>query len=255
MKVDKLSQLEIKFETADILPPPFSHQILLTLDFKENFIDTKFEIAYTYRDELSDEEILEEGFTGNEDLAWAGELSKAWEAPILNLLSKTPEKFNTKALEEEQNFLEITINQKAKGNIINHDAWEYLLQELTQAVYETYGKEAPFKLIFKKIEKDKSTSTFELNLHYTNRTVEASTSVADVINHKKISWEEASDLLQHIFIGDFITDKASKAEPKTAGKFLSIGDGFWYEFTKSLKNPNGNKAYIINLYERFEEYL
>ena len=27
MKVEKLSQLEIKFETADILPPPFSHQI------------------------------------------------------------------------------------------------------------------------------------------------------------------------------------------------------------------------------------
>lgn len=255
MKVEKLTQLEIKFETADILPPPFSHQILLTLDFKENFIDTKFEIAYTYRDELTDEEILEEGFTGNEDLAWAGELSKAWEAPILALVGKTSEKFNTKALEEEQNFLEINVNQKLKGNPVNQETWEYLLQELTQSVYETYGKEAPFKLIFKRIEKDKSTSTFELNLHYTDRKVEAYTIQDGIQDPKNIAWEEASDLLQHIFIGDFITDKAQKAEPKTVGKFLSIGDGFWYEFTKSLKNPNGNRAYIVDLYERFEAYL
>lgn len=255
MKVEKLNQLELKFETADILPPPFSHQILLTLDFKEKFIDTKFEIAYTYRDELTDEEILEEGFTGNEDLAWAGELSKAWEAPILNLISKSPERFNTKALEEEQNFLEININKSFKGNPQNQEAWEYLLQELTQAVYETYGKEAPFKMIFKKIDKDKSTSTFELNLHYTDRRVEAYSILESGKSQKKVSWEEASDLLQNVFIGDFITDKAMKNEPKTVGKFLSVGDGFWYEFTKSLKNPNGNRAYIVNLYEMFESYL
>lgn len=255
MKVEKLSQLEIKFETADILPPPFSHQILLTLDFKENFIDTKFEIAYTYRDELTDEEILEEGFTGNEDLAWAGELSKAWEAPILKLIGQTSDKFNAKALEEEQNFLEISINQKTKGNPVNQDVWEYLLQELTQAVYETYGKEAPFQLVFKRIEKDKSSSSFELNLHYTDRKVLASTNINGLEESKSISWEEASDLLQHIFIGDFITDKAQKSEPKTVGKFISIGDGFWYEFTKSLKNPNGNRAYIVELYQKFEAYL
>ncbi len=255
MKVEKLNQLELKFETADILPPPFSHQILLTLDFKEKFIDTKFEIAYTYRDELTDEEILEEGFTGNEDLAWAGELSKAWEAPILNLISKSPERFNTKALEEEQNFLEININKSFKGNPQNQEAWEYLLQELTQAVYETYGKEAPFKMIFKKIDKDKSTSTFELNLHYTDRRVEAYSITESSKTAKDLVWEEASDLLQNVFIGDFITDKAMKNEPKTVGKFLSVGDGFWYEFTKSLKNPNGNRAYIVNLYEMFESYF
>lgn len=255
MKVEKLNQLELKFETADILPPPFSHQILLTLDFKEKFIDTKFEIAYTYRDELTDEEILEEGFTGNEDLAWAGELSKAWEAPILNLINKSPEKFNLKALEEEQNFLEINVNKTLKGNPQNQEAWEYLLQELTQAVYETYGKEAPFKMIFKKIDKDKSTSTFELNLHYTDRRVEAYSITESSKMAKELVWEEASDLLQNVFIGDFITDKAMKNEPKTVGKFLSVGDGFWYEFTKSLKNPNGNRAYIVNLYEMFESYL
>ena len=107
MKLEELKHLEIKFETADILPPPFSHQILLTLDFKNECIDTKFEIAYTYRNELTDEEILEEGFNGEEDLAWAGEISNEWQKPLWKLLAFTPDKSNKKGLKEEQNFIEI----------------------------------------------------------------------------------------------------------------------------------------------------
>lgn len=151
MQTNNIKQIQIKFETADIVPPPFSHQVILTMDFEENAINTVFDIAYTYRDELSDEEILEEGFTGEEDLAWAGEISNAWKKPIFELLTHTPEKPNQKALNEEQNFFEISIDSKVYGNPKNQDRWEYLLQELMQAAYETYGKEMPFKLIFKKI--------------------------------------------------------------------------------------------------------
>lgn len=255
MKVDTIQQLEIKFETADILPPPFSHQILLTLAFKQDFIDIKFEIAYTYREELSDEEILEEGFSGDDDLAWAGELSNAWKEPILALIAKTSDKFNTKALEEEQNFIEISVNKTITGHPINQQDWEYLLQELTQATYETYGKEAPFKMLFKKIEKDKTTNTFELNLNYTDRQVSSFSEVNEEKTPNVITWEEANALIQHVFIGEFIPEKATKNEPKSVGKFITLGDGLWYECTKSLKNPNGNRSYIIELYQSIEEYL
>lgn len=255
MQTNNIKQIQIKFETADIMPPPFSHQVILTMDFEENAINTVFDIAYTYRDELSDEEILEEGFTGEEDLAWAGEISNAWAKPIFELLSHTPEKPNQKALNEEQNFFEISINGVLYGNPKNQDRWEFLLQELMQAAYETYGKEMPFKLVFRKIEQRNMFSELELILHYTDRKVECNTIVEDQKQSRSLTWEEASDIVTNVFIGEFITDKASKNEPKSIGKFLSVGDGYWYEFTKSLKNPNGNKGYIIELYERFEEYL
>jgi hypothetical protein len=255
MKLEELKHLEVKFETADILPPPFSHQILLTLDFKKDFIETKFEIAYTYRDELTDDEILEEGFNGEEDLAWAGEISNAWRDPLWKLLAFTPEKSNKKALREEQNFLEISINEKPFGNPQNQEEWEYLLQELTQTVYETYGKEMPFKLIFKNLGSNDNVSIFELILHYADRKVEALTETNGERTNRSLPWEEASDLLGQVFIGEFLTEKASKNEPKALGKYISIGDGYWYEFTKSLKNPNGNRTYITSLYERFEEYF
>ena len=255
MKLEELNYLEIKFETADILPPPFSHQILLTFDFKKDFIETKFEIAYTYRDELTDEEILEEGFNGEEDLAWAGEISNEWQKPIWKLVAFTPEKSNKKGLKEEQNFLELSINEKPFGNPQNQEEWEYLLQELTQTVYETYGKENPFKLIFKNLGSNSRVSIFELILHYTNRKVEAFTEIDGERINRSLPWEEASDLLGQVFIGEFLTEKASKKEPQTLGKFISVGDGYWYEFTKSLRNPNGNRNYITSLYERFEEYF
>lgn len=255
MKLEELKHLEIKFETADILPPPFSHQILLTFDFEKDFIDTKFEIAYTYRDELTDEEILEEGFNGEEDLAWAGEISNAWQQPISKLLAFTPEKSNQKGLKEEQSFLELSINGKPFGNPQNQEDWEYLLQELIQAVYETYGKELPFKLIFKKLDSNNRDFTFEMMLHYTERKVEAFTEINGETTARSLPWEEATDLLGQVFVGDFLTDKASKKAPQSLGKFISIGDGYWYEFTKSLRNPNGNRNYITSLYERFEEYF
>jgi len=255
MLITELKHLEIKFETADILPPPFSHQILLSLDFQNDFIDTKFEIAYTYRDELSDEEILDEGFTGEENVAWAGELSNAWKVPILELLAQMPEKSNQKAIQEEQNFLELVVNGKTYGNPKNQEEWEYLLQELSQAVYETYGKELPFSLTFKKVDSNKSVSIFELILHYTDRRVEAYTEVDSMKRSRSLTWEEASELIGQVFVGDFFPDKASKNEPKSIGKFITVGDGLWYEFTKSLKNPNGNRAYITSLYQRFEEYF
>lgn len=255
MKLEELKHLEIKFETSDILPPPFSHQILLTFDFKKDFIETKFEIAYTFRDELTDEEILEEGFNGEENLAWAGEISTAWQQPIFKLLAFTPEKPNKKGLREEQNFLELSINQKPFGNPQNQEEWEYLLQELAQTVYETYGREMPFKLVFKNLGSNNKISIFELILHYTDRKVEAFTEINGERASRSLPWEEASDLLGHVFIGEFLADKASKKEPQTLGKFISIGDGYWYEFTKSLRNPNGNRNYITTLYERFEEYF
>jgi hypothetical protein len=113
----------------------------------------------------------------------------------------------------------------------------------------------PFKLIFKNLGSNNKVSIFELILHYTNRKVEAFTEINGEKVSRSLPWEEASDLLGQVFIGEFFFYFASKKEPQTLGKFISIGDGYWYEFTMSLRNPNGNRNYITTLYERFEEYF
>lgn len=254
MEINQLSSLEIRFETADIIGAPFSHQILLTMQFSDKGIGVDFQIAYIDREDLSEEEILEEGFTLNDDYSWKGIIDNAWVNPIQELLKKTPQKYNHKALEEEMNFLEIEVNQQSSGNPLNQNEWEYLLQELIQAIYETSQKEAPFHLEYRKIDKDKNVSNFELNLYYSKRQAEGINSIGKNAV-KTITWEQANAILQQVFIGEFIPDAALKNDPKHTGKYLSVGDGYWYEFTKSLKRPNGNKGYLTELEKTFDPWV
>jgi hypothetical protein len=128
MEINQLSSLVIKFETADMVGAPFSHQILLKMQFAGQGIEVDFQIAYIDREDLSEEEILEEGFSLNDDYSWKGQIDNAWLEPIKEILKKTPNKFNHKALEEEMNFFEIEVNQQSAGNPINQTDWEYFFK-------------------------------------------------------------------------------------------------------------------------------
>jgi hypothetical protein len=254
MEINQLSSLVIKFETADMVGAPFSHQILLKMQFAGQGIEVDFQIAYIDREDLSEEEILEEGFSLNDDYSWKGQIDNAWLEPIKEILKKTPNKFNHKALEEEMNFFEIEVNQQSAGNPINQTDWEYFFQELIQAIYETSQKEAPFHLEYRRIDKDKNVKNFELNLYYAKRQAEGINSIGKT-DSKPITWAQANAIIQQVFIGEFIPDAALKNEPKHTGKYISVGDGYWYEFTKSLKRPNGNKGYLTELEKTFDPWV
>lgn len=247
MQTNTLMSLDIKFETADIIPAPFSHQIVVKASLDKPTIPLSFQILYTYRDDLTEEEILEEGFTLKDNFSWEGQLDAAWREPILKLIEQTPEKFTNKGLEEEENFFEITLNNQEKGVPKNQESWEYLLQELMQAVFETAEKEAPLYLIFVEIDQQKKVSSLEISLQFAQRKANAYTMDGENKTEKEIDWELAKDVIQLVFIGEFIPEKATTNEPKNTGKYLSTGDGIWYEFTKSLKNPNGNRYYLHDL--------
>lgn len=253
MQTNTLVSLDIKFETADIIPAPFSHQIVVKAALDKPTIPLSFQILYTYRDDLTEEEILEEGFTVKDDFSWEGQLDAAWKEPILQLITQTPEKFSTKALEEEENFFEITLNNQEKGVPKNQESWEYLLQELMQAVFETAEKEAPLYIIFVEIDQQKKASSVEVSLQFAQRNARVYTMDGEDKAEKEIDWELAKDLIQLVFVGEFMPEKATTNEPKNTGKYISTGDGIWYEFTKSLKNPNGNRYYLTDLMAAWNE--
>ncbi len=251
MDIKQFKTIEIKFETADIVPPPFSHQILLRAEITPAGVQVDFQIAYIYREELTEEEIVEEGFTLNDDYAWKGTLHNGWVRPLQNLVQQTPTRYNDKALEESLNFLEINLNNQKSGRPHNIEDWEYLLQELMQAVYETAQKEAPFYLLYRKIGKDKHLQDVEINVFFAHRK-------AEVVAQNRtfpLDWDQAQELIQQVFIGEFLQESALKNEPKNGGKFITLGDGLWYEFGKSLKRPHENKGYLSDLEKLFDPWL
>lgn len=255
MQLKQLQQLQIKYETADIIPAPYCNQILLSLEQKTEGLSADFQIVYTYRDDLTEEDLYDEGFTSEDDFSWKGILNKAWRTAIEQLLAKTPERPNHKALEEEENFLEISVGKNFEGRPQNQAEWEYLLQELMQAVYETAQKEKNLSLIYKKIDRDKNVQTLFIDVFFSTRKAEAYTGTGSGKTLKQFVWEDATPLMQQVFVGEFIPELASQNEPKNPGKYLTTGDGFWYEFSKSLKNPNGNKKYTVTLLDYFDELL
>ncbi|MBP6387291.1 MAG: hypothetical protein KA313_02990 [Pseudarcicella sp.] len=248
-------QVEIFFETASIIPAPFSNRIDLKIIHKGDTLSVDFTIHFTDREDLSEEEIYEEGFTPNDDYSWKGDLSIAWAASINNLISNTGQSLKKKVEEEQDNYLLLKINGKEAPHPTNENDWEYLLQELTQAVYETSQKERNLTIKYIKIDPNQLSKSLSIDLFFSTRKVLAISQIGEVELSKNLAWEEAKDLVQQVYVGEFFPEIAQAKTPNKPGKYLYIGDEYWYEFNKSIKNPSGNKKYIANLLTMFDELI
>ncbi len=248
-------QVEILFETASIIPAPFSNRIDLKIQNKGDLLSVDFTIHFTDREDLSEEEIYEEGFTPNDDYAWKGDLSKAWSESIIKLVKNTGQSLKRKVEEEQDNFLTLKIDGKESPHPTNAYEWEYLLQELTQAVYETSLKERNLSIKYIKIDTSQLSKSLSIDLFFSTRKVMISSQIGGVELVKKIEWEEAKDIIQQVYVGEFLPELAQTKSPTKQGKYLYIGDDHWYEFNKSIKNPFGNKKYIANLLTVFDEII
>ena len=83
LKTDDIIRLELDYDSGT-LPPPFSHTFKLRIGFAKNFINTQFDIQYTDRDEITEEEIYGEGFTLDDNYHLKNQSSAfvAWIVPI-----------------------------------------------------------------------------------------------------------------------------------------------------------------------------
>ena len=75
MKNQKISSLEIRFRTADIIPPPYSHEYVIVCNEADSVLALSIKLTYLDRDELTIDEIAEEGYTENDDFEWTGTLT------------------------------------------------------------------------------------------------------------------------------------------------------------------------------------
>ena len=147
LKTEDIIRLGIEFDPG-VIPPPFSHTYKIKTGFEKDFVNTQFDITYTDREELSEEEIYDEGFTPDDDYSYKGELPKVWEAPFKALYSKTT--WADKKVLDENGGIKILAKDRhgkiVRGIPINNQDWQYLAQEFIQAIYEINKKEAPLTL-------------------------------------------------------------------------------------------------------------
>jgi hypothetical protein len=225
----------LKYQTAENLPAPFAHAIEINgvIEQGVSHLELSFELTYLDREEFTEDELAEEGFTINDNFSWKGTLPKIWSDIVFGNL-KSANVLHIKSLEPHQEFWQVDFEEKAFYPK-DTEQFKYLIEELQQAVYEKAEKESPLKLTFLKnqsgehIEVNISASFVERKLEYTHNNIKEAQ-----IETKILDWEELNFILKNTFSGDFETDFALKNHPSHKGLFVNTGDELWYEVGKSL---------------------
>ncbi len=235
-----ITSFEIKYETAANVPPPYCYYYHIRSSVTPKGMLMDFQWVYHNREGITQDELEEEGFTGNDDFAWKGSVSRNWLPPIEKLLKQS---HPTKADDDEQiPFLELQFQQEGgqsfQGMPDTILEWEYFLQEFIQCIYETSGKEAPLLIRYKKVAKD-TTLFCSIRMHFNDRTVSVQTRTGDAkLVQKTAQWEKMKEGLEQIFSLSYIAEKAEKREPHQEGIYLDVGENAWYEFGKTVLNPS-----------------
>ncbi|MHA7128134.1 hypothetical protein [Algoriphagus namhaensis] len=232
MKFDKnlITGLEIEYDSGSI-PPPFSHVYRLLLDWSQGVLSADLVMHYTDREELSEEEILAEGFTPNDDYSAKLDLNPIWTEPIFDKLRET--KWNSRQLQDEG--ISLALVEKSSTSQpkvpVDQEGWKLLAQDLIQAIYETSKKEAPLTIQFRVVTNEISVDG-AITVHFSDREV-----ILDKAGEKeKLNWDYSIQLMKLVFTPDYNYEIAREEAGKKRGIYIECGDGFWHTLGKGVTN-------------------
>ncbi len=246
--MNELRTFEAEVRTDEAVPPPYKMRYQLSGTLTDDGLEVSYERHYLDRDELSEEEILEEGFTLDDDFAWSGVLPAVWNDELRRRWQQT-----TTLRPADAATLRLSVRTAdgtlARGVPSDPPVWEYLLQELTQAVFEAAGHEGRLLLRYAEVLPDGQSRGWQLEPAFRDRTLrrvrtrhgqpegEATT----------LPWAALKPLLKQLYLPDYNPEAAHDALPRTPGHYVDSGDGLWYELDKGLSAPSGNPAALERL--------
>jgi len=233
---DQALTLEIRYQTAMVVPPPYAHYYTLVLTMGEE-LAIDFSITYTDREELDEEEIVGEGFTLQDDFSWAGTLPEAWRGPLDNHLNRLRLKpFNEQSLQDTDDYFLLMVrrpgSEEESGRPSPRADWQYLAQELMQACYEAGGKERPFELNVVEQERGQ-TLNLQLVASFKNRDIRLETDQQGRKGSRILPWEDLRNLMETVYAIEYLAEEAVTRPPRRDGLFLNLGEENWFEWGKT----------------------
>jgi hypothetical protein len=253
----QLLKVIFQFESGQ-MPPPYSHRYRIELDLKNKNPHLDLDLKYTGREELSEDEILDEGYTLDDDFSWQGDLPTVWKKTVINKINQSNFIKKTKTPADAVPFLVISLFLDGQDvqNLIPAEerSWEPFLQEVIQAAFEQAGKEEPLSIRYLSVKGNISVRK-EMTLSFSNRMV---TIVVDQGKGDKIektrSWQSGQKLMKNIYILDYPEDGGTAKTPRTEGHFIDIGDGKWYDLDKDVESPTNRRDLVSELQAILEHY-
>lgn len=238
------------YESPSDIPAPYHFEALF--EFK-SFENDKFELSlhvqYVEREDFSSEELIAEGLSVEDKFEWSGDLPIIWK----NRLALSFSKYKSGSCDPKDAEPFIAIEAANSSTYVPRflDFEENLIQELMQAIYEVAGKEYPLFLGFQFKDENDTWNKYQGEMSFSNLNFTYSNSSGQV---ETISdWDKLQDIVNTVFIAEFITDKALEDLKKSSSFAVFPGDGFWYIAGDSLRKPSGNTNYFDILEMKLRE--
>ncbi|PZX52779.1 hypothetical protein LV84_03389 [Algoriphagus ratkowskyi] len=246
---DHTSGIVIEFDSG-IIPPPYSHVYRLSLDWSNSELIAELELHYTDREDLMEDEILDEGFTSNDDFSFKGKLDYIWKKVISIEYEKT--KWSGRNIEEGGIVLSALEQGKAGPSKapVDQENWQMLAQDVIQAIYETSKKEAPLTVNYRQVTHEESIDC-AITMNFSNR------EAVFQLKHESrtINWEYAVQLLKLVFSPDYNYDLAKETAGTTRGEYIECGDGYWHELGKGVINVDTTFDAVQKIKDGFENLI
>lgn len=222
--------INIKYQTSALQPAPYAYA--LQLDLKEGKGKTlvyDLEIEFLDRDSLSEEEILEEGFTLSDDVKLKGELPQTWLEELKTLLSRT-ERTEKDELEENEDLWYLDTG-KEPFYPKNPRQWADFTEQIRQAILEDGGLEKPLEITLAEVSAAGKKTTV-IKGSFAKQTL----SMEKEGTRKSLKWSQLNALLRDLYSGDLHYDLATTRLKNAPGIYLNFGDEYWFELGKSYIN-------------------
>lgn len=221
--------MQINFQTSDSIPPPYANKIIIEVrnsDQNQEGIEIRFTQTYLDREGLDEEEILEEGFSLEDDVFWEGRLNNTWQEAILASAEKLKPYREVTSSVHDTLFIK---EENEKFTPFNVDQTKRLIEQMQQAIFELIGRESPLRIEIRQISKHEERST-TLKASFADRNYEQLINKQTVPQH----WNQLDEHLKLLFAGDYYYEKATNKPPNRHGLFVNLGNEWWFEVGKSL---------------------
>ena len=206
----------VSYQTLQ-LPPPYSFAYTLDINIDNDQVVVSFEQEYLNRESLTEEEILNEGFTLDDNFTWKGTLGKVW----ADYLGKLFEDVNLQDVSSDDGlYIHMAVGNGKPGMVMDTDFWDYELQEIVQAVYEASKKESKLHLDFVFIE-DGDKSEITLDASFEDRK-------ARIDGDQPVIWDDLRKIMSLAYNEEY--DDGSSKKPSTDGLWVDFdGEGQYYQ--------------------------
>lgn len=241
----------VRFQSAPVVPAPFSHFYTLELDIlSQSEVKVDFSIQYTDRDELDEDDILDEGFTMDDDYSWKGSVPAIWISEFQNIFSSS-KIIRQREEKEFEDFIEIELVEDQKLVTVypvDKERWNYFLQELMQAIFEASDREKPFELSFLTIEANKS-NLVELRASFADKTFALKKNGGSAEN---LNWTQLQKIMDTVYKAEFIEENATEVKPSKDGSYITAGDGLWYQMGVAVVEPTAKSKELPKIETMFQ---